>query len=132
MTKLLSTILFCVFPLIALSQEAPKVADDNAAAEASQANEKAELSKEQKEYNFCVMQGALQVVSMVRVCANEAVAGFIAEHGQEKLQESSIEDIGAECFQSGASVIEGVSEKCKELNSAAEAESKDLPVKAKE
>ena len=164
MKKLFSIILFCVFPLLALSHEAeqvvPKAADDNAATEAPQANEEVELSEEQKQYNFCVMQIALETIRLTHSCTQRAFTGFAVEaveHGQEALPEYSIEDIGAQCFHSGTQVIQGALEDCKEVAlkiiAAAEAETEaaeadeaaaveaeaveaenndDLPVKAKE
>ena len=149
MKKLFSIILFCVFPLLALSQEAeqaaPKAADDNVATEASQANEEVELSEEQKQYNFCVMQMALKTISLTQSCTKRAFADFVAEHGQEALPEYSVQDIGAQCFHSGTQIIQSALEDCKEVAlkiiaaaEAAEAEAveaennDDLPVKAKE
>lgn len=72
MIKSLSIILFCMFPLLALSQgaeqeaeqgdeqkteqKAPQTAngESKAGAEASQTNEEVELSEEQRKYNRCV------------------------------------------------------------------------------
>ena len=139
MTKPISLILFCVFPLLALSQEAkqaaPKAADDNAAAEASQANEEVELSEEQKQYNFCVMQNALEVVNLTRVCVNQALADFAAKVATAEQSKGKLTDIAAQCFHSGTQIIEGSLGECKEIApkaAAAEAENKELPIKAKE
>ncbi len=125
MTKLFSIILFCVFPLLvsaqANEQEAPKATDGEVAAEAPKTadgeaaaeEETVELSDEQKNYNFCIMQMALQSVSLVRVCAQQAIQEFLQEHGQEALQAASITDVGAACFHTGAGIIENLSERCK-------------------
>ena len=123
MIKLFFIIVFCVFSVPALSQEAEQVAPkvNDVDSEVTAAVEEVELSEEQKNYNFCVMQGTHQSVQLVGMCVNQAVQQFVQEHGQEKLQDTLIEDVAASCFHVGVQILTDLSEACKTVSESTEA-----------
>ena len=73
-----------------------------------------EISAEQNEYDFCLMQGALQAVKFTTHCWQMTGPAFLQEHGQEKFDETSVGKIGEVCFRAGAKSVLDMVEICKE------------------